>query len=151
MTQNTVFQCVKNSFLLSQKKLIFFTILNLPISLNVCIICLNRIRIKLKHKMIDVCSGNNFKKHLCSIQINFKAKPSCFKKFSSALFWLRCSIFNSFLFNSQWFCKIFQNQFNSNPSCIRNFSNACFCSDFNGWMCGNGSINILCFGLFPSQ
>ena len=29
VTQNTVFQCVKNNFLLSQKKLIFFTILNL--------------------------------------------------------------------------------------------------------------------------
>ena len=34
MTQNTVFQCVKNNFLLSQKKLIFFTILNLPMSLH---------------------------------------------------------------------------------------------------------------------
>ena len=31
MTQNTVFQSIKNSFLLSQKKLIFFTILNLVI------------------------------------------------------------------------------------------------------------------------
>ena len=28
---NTIFQCVKNNFLLSQKKLIFFTILNLTI------------------------------------------------------------------------------------------------------------------------
>ena len=32
VTQNTVFQCVKNNFLLSQKKLIFFTILNLYIT-----------------------------------------------------------------------------------------------------------------------
>ena len=31
MTQNTVFQYVKNNFLLSQKKLVFFTILNLTI------------------------------------------------------------------------------------------------------------------------
>ena len=31
VTQNTVFQCVKNNFLLAQKKLIFFTILNLDI------------------------------------------------------------------------------------------------------------------------
>ena len=29
MTLNTVFQCVKNIFFLSQKKIIFFTILNL--------------------------------------------------------------------------------------------------------------------------
>ena len=32
VTQNTVFQCVKNNFFLSQKKLIFFTILNLVIT-----------------------------------------------------------------------------------------------------------------------
>ena len=32
MTRNTVFQCVKNIFLLSRKKLIFFTILNLLIT-----------------------------------------------------------------------------------------------------------------------
>ena len=31
VTQNTVFQYVKNNFLLSQKKLVFFTILNLDI------------------------------------------------------------------------------------------------------------------------
>ena len=31
VTQNTVFQYVKNVFLLSQKKLVFFTILNLSI------------------------------------------------------------------------------------------------------------------------
>ena len=34
VTQNAVFQCVKNNFLLAEKKLIFFTILNLTI-LNV--------------------------------------------------------------------------------------------------------------------
>ena len=34
VTQNTVFQYVKNIFLLSQKKLIFFTILNLNIDLR---------------------------------------------------------------------------------------------------------------------
>ena len=34
VTQNTVFQYVKNIFLLSQKKLVFFTILNLLISIN---------------------------------------------------------------------------------------------------------------------
>ena len=33
VTQNTVFQNVKNNFLLSQNKLVFFTILNLPISI----------------------------------------------------------------------------------------------------------------------
>ena len=37
VTQNTVFQCVKNSFLLSQKKLIFFTILNLHIKQDLSI------------------------------------------------------------------------------------------------------------------
>ena len=31
MTQNTVFQCVKNIFFLSQKKLVFFTEFNLDI------------------------------------------------------------------------------------------------------------------------
>ena len=34
VTQNTVFQYVKNIFLLSQKKLVFFTILNLGMVLN---------------------------------------------------------------------------------------------------------------------
>ena len=34
VTQNTVFQNVKNNFLLSQNKLVFFTILNLLISHN---------------------------------------------------------------------------------------------------------------------
>ena len=34
MTQNTVFQWVKNNFLLSHKKLIFFTILNLVINVE---------------------------------------------------------------------------------------------------------------------
>ena len=34
-TQNTGFQCVKNNFLLYQKKLIFFTILNLLMALDV--------------------------------------------------------------------------------------------------------------------
>ena len=35
VTQNTVFQYVKNIFLLSQKKLIFFTELNLSISISI--------------------------------------------------------------------------------------------------------------------
>ena len=41
VTQNTVFQYVKNIFLLSQKKLVFFTILNLPISLHLLIVTLS--------------------------------------------------------------------------------------------------------------
>ena len=52
MTQNTVFQYVKNNFLLSQKKLVFFTILNLPILYTFLYIPNDVFFIKLIHQIM---------------------------------------------------------------------------------------------------
>ena len=54
MTQNTIFQCVKNNFLLSQKKFVFFTILNLNIG---CAVILHLTRQILDNNLYDTCSS----------------------------------------------------------------------------------------------
>ena len=73
VTQNTVFRYVKNNFLLPQKKLVFFTILNLDITHDIThnIVTFNR-RCYLTQHMIFNMTHDKIK-----MQVDFKAGGSC--------------------------------------------------------------------------